>query len=243
MADEKKWKKMERELGVAQFERGFGGICPKCRNYNSGDATHCYYCGTPLRKGAAAIAAGRTIAGAAKKTGVFFKPTQAGIDTIKWLGNIVKENVKAKTFETLGLVIVAIILATFGFLWAAIGVILFVAYLYLPTEAEVMARAREQAGEKAGTEFTSDLNSIRGLTEELKTLKEDVEDAENFLKTVGDKDIQTAFAVRKEITEMKRKRDEMKKQRTEISNRVLKKAREKGNQKIIEEVEKIMAEV
>ncbi len=251
MVDEKKWKRMERDLGVAQFERGFGGICPTCRNYNSGDATHCFYCGTPLRRGAAAIAAGRTVAGGARTAGsaIAGSARKAGGATVgllsglaSWSSNI-RENLKSKTLESIALVIVSVVLVSFGFLWAAIGVLFFMIHLYLPNEEEVMAKARQQAGEKAGTEFTSDIRTIRDLTEELKTLKEDLEEADKFLTAVTEKgDMTTAFAVRKEITEMKRKRDDMKKQRTETANKVTKKAREKANQKIIDEVNKIMAE-
>lgn len=153
------------------------------------------------------------------------------------------ENFRAKMLETFLLVLISVALVYFGFIWAAIGVLFFMFHIYLPNEEEVMAKAREQAGKKAGTEFTSDLSVLRSLTEELKSLKEDLEEADKFLTAVTEKgDMTTAFAVRKEITEMKRKRDEMKKQRTDMANKINKKAREKANQKIIEEVEKIMAE-
>ncbi len=127
-------------------------------------------------RGISPIAAGRAIAGAAKKAGSALKPTEAGLKTLSWLYNIVEENVKAKTFETLGLVIAAIILVTFGFLWAAIGLIFFVAYLYLPTEAEVMVRAREQAGKKG---ISGDFNKkIDEVQERLIDIDEEIRIAE-----------------------------------------------------------------
>ncbi len=173
--------RMAREKRASQPKINVGGqpvnyakrwwVCETCGTTNPGSSVVCKNYNNPkyhpeaskLRAAGRSIAgaggrAGSAVAGAAKSAGGAGKSALRAVADIatNWSSTI-RENVRAKTVESIILVIAAVVLVSFGFIWAAIGVLFFMFYLYLPNEEEVMARARQQAsGISAAAEKTKD---------------------------------------------------------------------------------------
>ena len=159
--------KMAREKRASQPKINVGGqpvnyakqswVCETCKTINSGSSLVCKNYRNPKYHPEASklLAAGRSIAGAGRMAGGAVKsalgvgggPLRAVVDIATNWSSTISENVRAKTVESIILIIAAVVLVSFGFLWAAIGVLFFMFYLYLPSEEDVMARARKSSSD------------------------------------------------------------------------------------------------
>lgn len=151
------------------------GFSAVCKNYNN----------PKLHPEASALrAAGRSVAGAGGRAGGAVKsalgiaggPLRAVADIATNWSSTIRENVRAKTVESVILLIAAVVLVSFGFIWAAVGILFFMFYLYLPSEEDVMTRARQQAGKKGASGSFNKM--IEEVQERLIDINEEIKIAE-----------------------------------------------------------------